>query len=309
MIPLAETPRRAYFLPGSAAYHASRHGRIDMVDLLRGGVLALIVLPFVMATAHAQGVILPRGEATGSNFGVACPFSHTLPDDPIVYPRKPGASHQHDFFGNRSTNAFSTARTLTKDTTCTLPEDASSYWTPAVYLGGERVTARRMTAYYYPSVDDLQTIVPIPRGLKMVTTGTYSWVCTGPGWYVRLDDPRTPPTCPDGMHVVLRVRFPSCWNGHDLDSADHRSHMAFPKQGTCPATHPVPFPTLVMAVHYRTEGGALVTAPPEHPSVPHADFFSFWDQWMQQWLIDHCLKTGRRCGNAAYLGSGVVDDD
>lgn len=37
--------------------------------------------------------------------------------------------------------------------------------------------------------------------------------------------------------------FPSCWDGVNLDSADHKSHMAYPIQnynsGDCPASHPV----------------------------------------------------------------------
>ncbi|OJT05575.1 hypothetical protein TRAPUB_3588 [Trametes pubescens] len=39
------------------------------------------------------------------------------------------------------------------------------------------------------------------------------------------------------------VFFPSCWDGVNLDSADHKSHMAYPIQnynsGDCPASHPV----------------------------------------------------------------------
>lgn len=41
--------------------------------------------------------------------------------------------------------------------------------------------------------------------------------------------------CLDGIR--LELMFPSCWNGKDLDSDDHRSHVAYPSQvmtGTCP---------------------------------------------------------------------------
>jgi hypothetical protein len=49
--------------------------------------------------------------------------------------------------------------------------------------------------------------------------------------------------CPDGMRA--QINFPTCWNGKDLDSPDHRSHMAWPTNGNnngggdCPASHPV----------------------------------------------------------------------
>ena len=46
--------------------------------------------------------------------------------------------------------------------------------------------------------------------------------------------------CPDGMRA--QVYFPSCWDGVNLDSADHKSHMSYPigqfNGGVCPSSHP-----------------------------------------------------------------------
>lgn len=46
--------------------------------------------------------------------------------------------------------------------------------------------------------------------------------------------------CPDGVRA--QAVFPSCWDGVNLDSADHKSHMSYPVQavdsGDCPASHP-----------------------------------------------------------------------
>lgn len=43
--------------------------------------------------------------------------------------------------------------------------------------------------------------------------------------------------CEFGLRA--QVHFPSCWNGKDLDSPDHMSHMTYPIQapdsGNCPA--------------------------------------------------------------------------
>ena len=47
-----------------------------------------------------------------AEFLAVCPFTHRLPDDPIVLPGLPGASHMHSFFGNTSTNAHTTLATL-----------------------------------------------------------------------------------------------------------------------------------------------------------------------------------------------------
>ena len=55
----------------------------------------------------------------GTNFFSVCRLSHFAPDDPIVRPGLPGASHPHEFFGNTSTNARSSlASLLAHGTTC-----------------------------------------------------------------------------------------------------------------------------------------------------------------------------------------------
>lgn len=49
--------------------------------------------------------------------------------------------------------------------------------------------------------------------------------------------------CKEGIMTTLR--FPTCWDGKNLDSPDHMAHMSYPETGTfesrgpCPATHPV----------------------------------------------------------------------
>ena len=49
--------------------------------------------------------------------------------------------------------------------------------------------------------------------------------------------------CKEG--ILVSLRFPTCWDGKNLDSDDHMSHMSYPETGTfesagpCPATHPV----------------------------------------------------------------------
>lgn len=53
-----------------------------------------------------------------------------------------------------------------------------------------------------------------------------------------------PAACPDNP-LRLRIQFPNCWDGANLDSPDHKSHMAYSDAGGargCPASHPVPYP-------------------------------------------------------------------
>lgn len=49
----------------------------------------------------------------------------------------------------------------------------------------------------------------------------------------------------------LEVMFPSCWDGKNVDSASHQSHIAYPaggESGPCPDTHPVRIVTLFYEV-------------------------------------------------------------
>ncbi|CAO0826070.1 hypothetical protein SMICM17S_01215 [Streptomyces microflavus] len=50
--------------------------------------------------------------ATSHEFQANCSVTHTAPDDPIVYPGRAGASDDHTFMGNRTTNASSTTASL-----------------------------------------------------------------------------------------------------------------------------------------------------------------------------------------------------
>lgn len=52
--------------------------------------------------------------------------------------------------------------------------------------------------------------------------------------------------CKSGIR--LEIMFPSCWDGKNTDSSDHKSHMAFPDlvmNGDCPSSHPVRVPSLM----------------------------------------------------------------
>lgn len=62
--------------------------------------------------------------------------------------------------------------------------------------------------------------------------------------------------CPAG--ITISQRFPTCWDGVNLDSPDHMSHMSYPETGTfesggpCPATHPVRTPQVFFEVVWDT---------------------------------------------------------
>ena len=270
----------------------------------------------------------PRAKpARTGNFVSACRYSHSAPDDPIVHPGQPGASHAHDFFANTTTDAASTLESLQAGSTlCNRPGDKAAYWVPTLSDGGVVVQPTRILAYYLVAGRDPKSIKPFPTGLRVVTdrdAGVVGWACIGGGPdapdQAGTVEQETPPDCEGEAHLVQRIHFPDCWDGHNLDSADHRSHMAYAStvasaggasaggasaggasaggRRACPATHPVPVPHLRLGVHYPDGvGGADVTLSSGGPETSHADFFNAWDPTAQARLVTQCLNAARKCG-------------
>jgi hypothetical protein len=59
--------------------------------------------------------------------------------------------------------------------------------------------------------------------------------------------------CKNG--VRFEIMFGSCWDGKNLDSPDHKSHVAYPDlvmNGNCPDSHPVRLPGLFFEVIWET---------------------------------------------------------
>jgi hypothetical protein len=276
-----------------------------------------LLVPAFAALGHAESSV-PRARGA---FFTACSASHVAPDDPIVFPGRPGASHLHEFFGNRQTNAATTARALRRKvgTTCIRaaeakgapgPADSSAYWVPALYAGDKRVPAFYFGAYYTSGPRRFRQIKPFPRRLRMIAgdasgsspqmigpSHVYRWAC---GVVTRVPATRhSAPTCatPD---LRLYVTFPDCWDGRRLDSRDHKSHMAYSmpagRRRGCPASHPVEVPILKIELRYHTRGGPDVKLASGPVQTAHGDFMNGWDQRELAKLVRRCLDTNKYCG-------------
>ncbi len=85
--------------------------------------------------------------------------------------------------------------------------------------------------------------------------------------------------CPGGIRGS--VVFPSCWDGKNLDSPDHRSHMAYSTDGrvlagsACPSTHPVRVPQLMYEMLWDT---AAFNDPKYFEGGKQPFVYSFGDQ-------------------------------
>jgi hypothetical protein len=276
-------------------------------------VLPKLLLALLLAVPAVVTLPTPT-TAASTGWIVTCQYAHSLADDPIVFPGQPGAAHLHDFVGALSADAFATAASLRAGgTSCAMPADTSAYWTPALYLDGVRVLPKN-TAFYYRKKSPTGTLVqPFPEGLRMIVGNaqaqspednphlgsTIIFKC-GPG--VSVDLPAPPAQCSSGV-LVISVLFPQCWDGVNLDSADHRSHMAYPVKGKCPASHPVELPRLETFFRYAVGTaplGTLTLASGPYYTI-HQDFFNGWEPTALQTLVTNCLNTEVDCGENPAL--------
>jgi hypothetical protein len=272
----------------------------------------LLVAVGGVGTADARGLLGKRRPAPAHNpaglFASPCVFSHRRADDPIVAPGSAGGSHMHDFFGNESTNASSTRASLLSagDTSCRRGDDLAGYWIPTLYLGS-RAIKPSFTAYYLVAGRNPAFIRSFPTGLKIVAgnsrttepqeTSVVNWTCAGEG-RKKQRRPR-PPLCLK-RDLVLTINFPDCWDGVNVDSVDHKSHMAYSvrqRSGgrACPASHSTPVPGLRFRVRYRTRGGPLTRLASGPTTSAHGDFFNTWRQSTLDALVQRCLNANVNC--------------
>ena len=290
-------------------------------------------------------------------FRFTCTPSHNSYDDPIVYPGQPGRAHLHTFFGNTQADAHSTYESLrtTGDSTCRNKLNRSAYWVPAMMNGQGGVIMPDLITVYYkrrPKSDpecqkETQICTDLPRGLRYVF-GRYvsnpdkyaitSFVCVGGSTGSAFKTlPEVATVCPVGAQIIARVTSPSCWNGRDLDSPDHRSHMDFKKRDrmtgkvSCPSTHPYLVPTYTMGVMYRVDAtldrsGDLSTSrqtwhfssdrmagmtPQISGRTFHADWFGAWDDDILKEWHENCVDKLLTCndgdlGNTRQLTKGTA---
>ena len=276
---------------------------------LRSVLVRLALAALAVGTISTVPWTTPAGAGQRSPVGwvVECNFVRHLVADPIVYPGQPGAGHLHDFFGNTTTDAHSTyASLLAGDSSCGLANDTGAYWVPAASGAGGLLDPRDAD-FYYRVVTDPARLQPFPAGLRIIagdghaTSGQSKkvvyWDCENGGD----DTNRTAPVdCGRGI-VSAHVRFPDCWNGVGLDSADHKSHMAYSVSGPgayqiCPSTHPVPVPRLIYKLEWPLHDGARLTLSSGSAFTLHGDFVNSWDQRELERLVRDCLRAGLNCG-------------
>jgi hypothetical protein len=121
--------------------------------------------------------------------------------------------------------------------------------------------------------------------------------------------------CPAGSWLRVYLTFPACWDGKNLDTADHRSHMSFglPNNGGCPADHPYIVPEIAVQAFYTTDANFVVgkwhlSSDEMMPgkaagSTLHMDYWEAWSQIMKDLWNANCLDRHLTC-SSGNIGDG-----
>ncbi|PLN77645.1 hypothetical protein BDW42DRAFT_155499 [Aspergillus taichungensis] len=224
-------------------------------------------------------------------------------------------------------------------TSCEVKQDKSAYWAPALYFIDEDGDAELvdevggMLAYYLLYGDDVKAF---PEGFRMIAGDPFKrnfpWPVPDPpksewtgkqgsqealaqkavgfnclnyeadaepslGRHFMPNKTYLDENCKDGIRIELM--FPSCWNGKDVDTDDHRSHMAYPSQvmdGTCPEgfeTRLVSlfFETIWDTYAFRHKEGEFVLSHGDPTGFGyHADFIQGWEQDVLEAAVEQCTN-------------------
>ncbi|MFF5978590.1 DUF1996 domain-containing protein [Streptomyces olindensis] len=255
-------------------------------------------------------------------------------DNVIVAPGvSNGAQHQHDYVGNQSNNAFASDEDLANaETTCQNQGDKSSYFWPVLRIqdgsqdidqgqpgGGQDGNVGKIVE---PAEAQLKfvgnrtsDVVAMPKALRIITgdakaftnglnNANTSWSCTG------FEDRQVTdkyPLCPEGSSVVRTSNFQSCWDGQNIDSANHRTHVDFVEaDGSCSngfqaipqlqvrLVYDVPAPQINNG---QVQNAFAVDSFPEqlHKAITdHNDFINFFDENVMNEMVQ-CINNGEDC--------------
>ena len=244
------------------------------------------------------------------------------------------------------------------------PFNRSAYWFPAMLDGVGHVVKPRYLNLYYKrnplsdpmcsptSAQHLGQCVDLPNGIRFVfgynmkdgshgitdVNNSEHWAIryecqaaedgsvsngTATGKYWTISDVAAA-GCPVGARLMILVDAPNCWDGVNLDSADHRSHMAWATgpyyQGqffnACPADHPYMIPDMEVQIAFTVDANLAkwhvssdeMVAGAANGSTFHMDYWEAWSPTIKAAWHKGCINAHMSCANGG-LGDGTEIKD
>lgn len=226
------------------------------------------------------------------------------------------APYVHTVTGGSNFGPYATSKDL-RASQCTsgpIVEDKSNYWTPTLYFqwaDGRFTNVDGTVSVKYlfnpgeptPFPDDFRMLAGNPTSRsknESDPTSDETFLCLNPLTQASRHDDLPAHPCSGGLRS--QVTFPSCWDGKNLDSHDHKSHVAFATDGKCtdPA-YPVTLPQIRVEVHWDTTKLSPLAKLALNPKQPfvfsnsdatgygfYATFLNGWDTEVLKQAVDKC---------------------
>jgi hypothetical protein len=256
-----------------------------------------------------------RNNADDPAFRIVCDAGFMATIDPLVYFGQSNTPHNHTFFGNTNVTPTSTPASLATNGNSTCKggiANRSAYWIPTLIDTSTNSAMKpKWAIFYYKHFSNRP-----PKGLAILAgdmrgspsnqqaTGwspeVIRWTCNEV-WAGRQNHI---PACTGDL--MLMLQFPTWWDGVNLDSPDHKSHMSY----TQTPTHNVKIPSITFNVHWHVPNGTSNLRLSSDAYEGGAGGYSAHGDWMEGWddstmdkLVTNCLRAFRDC-HANLLGNG-----